>query len=215
MYSIMILVMGLGTTPHTKEKIHVPSWNAQWKYLKRNDWDEICCMEWDQTTLKLQVIETFSCTILRESATDWAEDFIGFTQGFRSHSNFFLLQKTWELVRDCQYMQSPGVLGLVFYTRLNVTPLVGHLGWLAWHWSVYVGCSSLCCIAKQRCLHGPACIAFHCSHLYITTIYKWEQLEGYACRPLNSTISYSWIQWCRPMDVSSLLQRRRPEIRLM
>ena len=36
-----------------------------WKELDAN---EICFMEWAQTTLKLQVRKTFSCTIERESA---------------------------------------------------------------------------------------------------------------------------------------------------
>ena len=36
-----------------------------WKELVVN---EICCMEWAQTTLKLQVRETFSCTVVRKSA---------------------------------------------------------------------------------------------------------------------------------------------------
>ena len=38
-----------------------------WKEL---DVNEICCMEWAQTTPKLQVRETFSCTIVRESAAE-------------------------------------------------------------------------------------------------------------------------------------------------
>ena len=35
-------------------------------------------------------------------------------------------------------MQSLGLLGLVFDTGLNLTPLMGHLGCLACHWSVPV-----------------------------------------------------------------------------
>ena len=49
--------------------------------------------------------------------------------------NFFKLQRTCHLVRDYQCMQSPGWLGLVFDIRLSVTPLMGHLGCLASHWT--------------------------------------------------------------------------------
>ena len=35
-------------------------------------------------------------------------------------------------------MQSLGFLGAVFDTGLSVTPLMGHLGFLASHWSVLV-----------------------------------------------------------------------------
>ena len=35
-------------------------------------------------------------------------------------------------------MKSLGFLGLVFDTGLSVTPLMGHLGYLASHWSVPV-----------------------------------------------------------------------------
>ena len=39
----------------------------QWKYVKGMVVNEICCMEWAQTTLKPQIRETFSCTIMRDT----------------------------------------------------------------------------------------------------------------------------------------------------
>ena len=39
-----------------------------WKEL---DVNEICFMEWAQTTLKLQVRETYLCTIVRQSAAEF------------------------------------------------------------------------------------------------------------------------------------------------
>mgnify|MGYP001804206209 CR=1 FL=1 len=42
------------------------------------------------------------------------------------------------LIRDYQSMQSLGLLWLVFDTGLSATSLIGHLGYLASHWSVQV-----------------------------------------------------------------------------
>ena len=45
------------------------------------------------------------------------------------------------MVRDFKSMKSLGFLGLVFDTGLIITPLMGHLGCLASHWSVPVSLS--------------------------------------------------------------------------
>ena len=49
-------------------------------------------------------------------------------------------------------MESLGLLGLVFDTGLTVTPLMGHLGCLASHWSVPVGLSTEFCARIFCCL---------------------------------------------------------------
>ena len=85
------------------------------------DMNEIYCMEWAQTTLKLQVRETTSCTFVRESAAE-----------------FFLAPEGMKVGQGFFSMESLGVLWLVFDTGLSVTPLMGHLGCLASHWSVPV-----------------------------------------------------------------------------
>ena len=74
--------------------------------------NEICRMELAKTILYLLVRETFTCTILRESAAE-----------------FFLLQdhSTCKLVRDFLGLQSLGLLSLVFDIGLSVTPLMGRL----------------------------------------------------------------------------------------
>ena len=43
-----------------------------------------------------------------------------------------------QVAQGFQNMQSLGLLGVVLDTGLNLTPLIGHLGCLASHWSVPV-----------------------------------------------------------------------------
>ena len=55
-------------------------------------------------------------------------------------------------------MKSLGLLGLVFDTGLSVTPLMGHLGCLASHWSVPVGWQV--CRGLQACLFCLSPVSF-------------------------------------------------------
>ena len=92
--------------------------NFQWKYLKG-----IGC-EWDllhiraQTALKLQVRESFSCTIVGESAAE-----------------FFLSSREHESWSGIFKACIPWFIGVsVIDTGLSVTPLMGHLGCLVSRW---------------------------------------------------------------------------------
>ena len=69
-----------------------------WKELDAN---EICCMEWAQATHKLQVRETFSCTIVttRESAAEFflAPERMKVGQGFLKHAILVWISGGWSL----------------------------------------------------------------------------------------------------------------------
>ena len=97
--------------------------NSSENIWKKLDVNEICCMEWAQTTLKLQERETFSSTIVRESAAK----FFFSSRGHESWSG---------IIKACNPLVCCGWC----YTGLSATPLMGYLllGYLASHWSVPV-----------------------------------------------------------------------------
>ena len=107
---------GLGTRYATGTRqilVRKSEINSSENIWKESDVNEICFMEWAQTTLKLQVRETFSCTIVSEKCC-----LIFFSSR----------ERTWKVVRDYQSIQSLGLLWSVFDTGLRATPLMGHLG---------------------------------------------------------------------------------------
>ena len=69
---------------------------------KEFDVNEISCMEWAKTILKLQVRETFSSTIVRESAAEifWAPDDMKVEGFFKHRIPWFVKVGVWYCILD-------------------------------------------------------------------------------------------------------------------
>ena len=87
--------------------------------------------------------------------------------------NCFLAPEDMQVGQGLLKHEIPWFLGLVFDTGLSVTPLMGHLGSLASHWSVPVnvtlhGCVCLSQISKQDAGNFfPAFLGENCLGLFM------------------------------------------------